>query len=195
MCKTCHVPLCNKCILNLVKGPHAKHELENTQDTVIDLQKDLSEITKNIKKFDVTSTEVYVAIGHDDNDYKDDAIVKAKAKGERVIAETVEWTNKTVKEINAAHEESTRQLQLKQDDLLSIKRGMHKSIEQIQRCLDDVDIENGKKKLDALRKCLEENKAKIPVARHMPFGQMSEEHILDLGQFKYSSPSMIIDGK
>ena len=190
VCTTCLVPLCWECIKYITKGPHATHTLDDIQDVVAADKNEYKEFKENIAEIEVKSNKAYEYTSSKYSVSKDEALAKAGVKSERVIAEAVEWKNTTVAKINAAFDEKTRELQLKQDKQLSIKENMNETMKQIEKCLDRCDIENYRKNLNVLTGNLEEFEAGIPNTQQVELGHITDAHSVDLGEFQLSSSTM-----
>ena len=192
MCKTCHVPLCNDCMISLRMGPHGNHELENMQVTVMAMMKEYTEFNEEMNQIEVECNKAYDDIEPECKVYKDDAIATTDLKAERVITETVQWRSSTVKKITGDFEEVKRDLLVKQADLQPTREKMKMSMKRIKQCLDDTDTEHFRKELDVFREHLKKINANIPNAK-VTFGQLSQQYGLDLGNF--SLQAVYTDGE
>ena len=193
MCKSCHVPLCQECMKNIPKGPHATHTLDEIQDSVAAMEKECKELNEEIANMQLKSYH-----GNISSEYSasvNNAIDKADSKAERAIAEAEEWKKNTVEKIEAAVEENTRALQLKQDDQYSLRESLNKRMKQVEECLERCDIEDGRKNMDVLIRGLEEFKSEITTPDQFTIGHISDTYSMDLGDFQISASAMVVNGE
>ena len=195
MCKTCHVPLCRECIKNVTKGPHVTHTLDHVEDAVASWKIEFSQYQETLRKIEIESKEEYDMIRCAISICKDQNTAKAEERAEKVIAEAMAWKTNTVKKIAAACEETKRNLQQKKDALTPLLEDINEVINAIEKNLDAVDIENMPRRMDELKKIIEEYQNRIPKACDITIGQLSDKYAVAFGEFNPASATMFSNGK
>ena len=194
VCKTCHLPLCSTCMINVVNGPHARHTLENMQDILAEMMMEYKESKDKTEKIDDEINTEYESIGHECEVSKDEIIAEAEERADQVIAEAVGWKNNIVRKITAAFADTNKEIRLKQDSARLIRERLIERMKQIEEGFENLDTENCRANLDMLREHIEEFKARIPTSQ-VTFGQLSTNFTVDLGEFDMSSSVHHINGK
>ena len=195
VCRTCHVALCDDCMIGISQGPHAQHTLDKLEKALASMEQDFSKLEHEMKKVEIDEDKAYADIRFNLMNCKDNAIAKAEVKANRAIKEATAWKTKTMKKINADYEETSRKLQMIQDDYKQLRKEMKDEVKKMQDHLDAMDMQNGNKSLDGLTKTLEKYKNNIPSMQHITLGLVSDLYILNLGEFEYAEPKILMNGE
>ena len=192
MCTTCSVPLCHDCMKNITKGPHATHTLDDVKDAVASWERVFHQYHETRRKIRLESKAAYETVRCEINMFMDENTAKAEERAEKVIAEAMAWKTNTVKKIAAACEEAKRNLQQQEDAQITLQEDINEVIKTIEGNLDALDMVNMPRRMDDLKKILEEYQNGIPKTCNIAIGQLSEKYAVELGEF---NPAVFHKGK
>ena len=190
LCKTCIVPLCVDCMVDLDKGKHKDHDVETVQGTAVHkITQEYHGLKVKVEKVDQDSSKTLDTISKTLEQRKDEAITSVQARTERVIAEAIEWNNKVLKEITGAFDKVTSELQSIQNGIQQVTEAMAQKMSDIERYLRNTDVLNSKKQVDLLKEDLDNMVSVTPSSEQISFGQLSDSYTVNLGEFELSLPN------
>ena len=162
VCKTCYVPLCEECLIDIRKGPHTNHELGKTRDVIAALELEYNELQSKHTAMEKEGIDAVRAIQQKSTSCKEKMIEDIECRADSLIAEVV-----------ATYKETEENLLKNENELLSANDEIRQRMTQIREHFNRADVEKAKQQLRALSEDIEELEELVPHADSISFGNLS----------------------
>ena len=189
VCITCSVPMCDECIINLGKGSHSNHILDKMQTTVDRMRHETKVLSEKAASIHDRGYKKYQTMRSELVSSKAESITAAKKRASKAHADVDQWLSTTETEIGSAFEQMDRNVQKNQNTLKSEIDHMNESLKKVDAHLDSDDVKNSSKLLAEMKQTLEVLETSItghPERDSITTGHLSDQYIVDLGQYTYS---------
>jgi gas vesicle protein len=186
VCMTCKVGLCSKCITSLPKGPHAKHELQEFDDAMDDLEKKSKAEAARYEQINEKKEHLTSDANNNLEAWKTSLEKAVADRASEAVAKVQQWRQDMQKQIEGLFDEGRKQVSQFVMGVGEVEKGSPIS-DVLAQLLGTLSLEAWKD-MDGVRISIDKLEKSLKVysaSRLFPQEALTDKWTVDLGEIKH----------